>query len=76
MPDQKQDMLKFQWILNTNKSWDLLQQLFSQHIQNHEIINFDFQKFMSYVPQVEIDNEVSTETIKLPSIQHFLSEKK
>ena len=38
------------------------------------IINFDFQKFMSYVPQVEIDNEDSTETIKLPSIQHLLSE--
>jgi len=75
MPDQKQDMLKFQWILNAKKSWDLLQQLFSQHIQNHEIINFDFQKFMSYVPQVEIDNEDSTETIKLPSIQHLLSEK-
>ena len=30
---------------------------------------------MSYVPQVEIDNEDSTETIKLPSIQHLLSEK-
>ena len=75
MPDQKQDMLKFQWILNANKSWNLLQQLFSQHIQSHEIVNFDFQQFMSYVPQVEIDNEDSTETIKLPSIQHLLSEK-
>ena len=30
---------------------------------------------MSYVPQVEIDNDDSTETIKLPSIQHLLSEK-
>ena len=66
MPDQKQDMLKFQWILNANKSWDLMQQLFNQHIQNHEIINFDFQKLMSYFPQVEIDNDDSTETIKLP----------
>ena len=28
---------------------------------------------MSYVPQVEIDNEDSTETINLPSIQHLLS---
>ena len=39
----------FKW----KKSWDLLQQLFSQHIQSHEIINFGFQKFISYVPQVE-----------------------
>ena len=30
---------------------------------------------MSYVPQVEIDNEDSNETIKLPSIQNLLSEK-
>ena len=43
--------------------------------KSYEIINFDFQKFMSYVPQVEIDNDDSTETIKIPSVQHLLSEK-